>query len=93
MTQHRDNWVAARDMVRSRAWREGYESFRRGDDPAFGAHGRRSLAYEYGRLSAAYLRARGAQLPMVSTMRPVNEHYLPQFVDALMHIADLGEAG
>ncbi len=87
MTQRRNNWVSARDMIRSRAWREGYESFRLGKPPEFGAHGRKSLAYEYGRLSAAFIRSKGQQLPRVSATRPLNEHYVPQLVRALSQVA------
>lgn len=83
MTQVRDHWVTAEDMVRSRAWRQGYESFRLGDAPEFDGRGRKSLAYEYGRLTAAYLQGRGQHLRRVSPARPLNEHYVPDLAVAL----------
>ena len=74
-------------MVRSRAWRQGYESFRLGQPPEFIGRGTKSLAYEYGRLTAAFLSGQGQRLRRVSTTRPINEHYVPQFADALMQCA------
>ena len=84
MTQLKDHWVKAEDMVRSRAWRQGYESFRLGEPPDFAGHRSKSLAYEYGRLCAAYLQGEGEQLLRVSTTRPINEHYVPQLAEALL---------
>ena len=75
-------------MVRSRAWREGYESFRRGKDPAFIGPRSKSLAYEYGRLTAAYLAGRGQRLDRVPTTRPLYNAYLPQLTDALLRCVD-----
>ncbi len=91
MTQLRDHWVTAEDMVRSRAWREGYESFRLGEPPVFAGRGRKSLAYEYGRQVAAYLKGRDNRLVRVSTTRPVNEHYIPALTDALTQLVGSSE--
>ncbi len=78
-------------MVRSRSWREGYESYRLGQTPDYGAYRRQALAYEYGRLVAAFLHGRNGRLVRVQTTRPVNEHYVPAFVDVLTQV--LGEDG
>lgn len=89
MPQLKDHQVTAVAMVRSRAWRQGYESFRLGQPPEFTGRRNKSLAYEYGRLTAAYLRGRGEQLRRVSTTRPINEHYVPQLAEALVRcVAD-----
>lgn len=84
MAQLVNNWVTARDMVRSRAWRTGYESFRLGRAPEFTGRRSKVLAYEYGRLTAAYLKGQGAQLRRMSPDRPVNEHYVPAMAQALL---------
>ena len=89
MMQARDHFVTAKDMVRSHAWRAGYESFRRGEPPEYQGRGSKSLAYEYGRLTAAYLQGQGQQLIRVSTTRPIIEHYVPEFADALLRCVDL----
>ncbi len=86
MTQLRNHWITAQDMVRSRSWREGYESYRLGQPPIYGVYRRKALAYEYGRLVAAFLHGRDGRLVRVQTTRPVNEHYIPIFVDALKQI-------
>ena len=86
MTQLRNHWVKAEDMVRSRAWREGYESFRLGQPPIYAGRGRKSLAYEYGRQVAAFLKGRNKRLVRVSTTRPVNEHYVPTLTNALTQL-------
>lgn len=92
MAQIRNHWVTARDMVRSRAWREGYESFRLGEPPDYAARGPKALAYEYGRLTAACMKGEGQTLRRVSPRRPVNEHYVPALAAALKRSAagDLG---
>lgn len=87
MVQLRNHWVTARDMVRSRAWREGYESFRRGAPPDYGARGPKALAYEYGRLTAASMQGEGQRLRLVSARRPVNAHDLPALAQALKRAA------
>ncbi len=74
-------------MVRSRAWRQGYESYRKGEAPDFAGRGRRALAYEYGRLTAALLSSEGQSLHRVSAARPVNPHHLPGLVRALRRAA------
>ena len=84
MAQLRDNWITAQDMVRSRAWREGYESFRLGDPLDYAGPRSKTLAYEYGRLTAAYLQSQGARLRRVPAHRPLNEHYLPELAEALL---------
>ena len=86
MTQVFNHWVSAEDMVRSRIWREGYESYRLGQKPIYGGYGRKALAYEYGRLVAAHLRGRGHRLIRVQTTRPMYEPYVPVFVDALEQV-------
>jgi len=91
MTQLLNHWVTAEDMVRSRTWREGYESFRLGQPPVFGTHGSKSLAYEYGRLAAAFLRGQDQHLVRVSTTRPINEHYVRQLADALTQLTGINE--
>ena len=88
MTQLRDNWIGAQDMVRSRAWREGYESYRRGEPPGFSGRRSQVLAYEYGRLTAAFLKGEGEQLLRVSPYRPVNRHYVPYLAAALTRCAN-----
>lgn len=84
MTQTQDNWVTAQNMVRSRAWRYGYEDFRLGAPFAFSGHRSKALAYEYGRLTAAFLRSRGERLMRLSTKRPLATIYVPQLAKALM---------
>lgn len=91
MPQLRDHWVTAEDMVRSRAWRAGYESYRLGQPPEFTGRRSQSLAYEYGRLAAAYLQAEGQQLLRVSTTRPINEHYVPQLAEALVRCLETSD--
>ncbi len=86
MPQRKNHWITPEDMLRSRAWREGYESYLKGRPPAFGSHGSKSLAYEYGRHVAAYLRARDGTLPYVSTRRPVHAHHLPLLAAALAEV-------
>lgn len=83
MPQLIDNWISPEEMVRSRAWREGYESFRRGEPPVFSGRGAKSLAYEYGRQTAAYLRGRGERLLPVPTTRPLYSPYVPPLAAAL----------
>lgn len=90
MPQLQNNWVTEEAMVRSRAWRTGYESFRLGQPPEYAGHGSGALAYEYGRLTAAYLRGQGLQLRRLPTSRPVNDHYVPQLAKALSRCAALG---
>ena len=84
MSQHRDNWITARDMVRSRAWRHGYEDFRRGAALDYAGHRSKTLAYEYGRLTAAYLQSEGHRLVRVSPTRPINEAYVRALTSALL---------
>ncbi len=84
MTQHASHWITAKDMVRSRAWRQGYESFRKGEPPAYDGRRSKCLAYEYGRLTAAHLTSQGVQLVRVSPLRPVNEAYVPDLARALL---------
>ncbi|MEO3413278.1 hypothetical protein AAFO92_01340 [Roseovarius sp. CAU 1744] len=84
MPQHRSNWITAQDMVRSRAWRYGYEDFRLGAPLHFAGHRNKALAYEYGRLTAAFLKSQGRQLTRISTTRPLNEAYVPDLTHALM---------
>lgn len=88
MTQLRNHWVTPEEMVRSRAWREGYESFRLRQAPEFGSHGNKSLAYEYGRLVAAFIRGQGHHLVRVQTQRPMYENLVPRFVKALEQVLD-----
>lgn len=76
MAQLRDHWVDAEHMVRSRAWREGYESYRLGRPHDFSGPKSRALAYEYGRFTAAWLKAKGAHLPRITPMRPMNDAYV-----------------
>jgi len=90
MPQLQDHWVTEKAMVRSRAWRMGYESFRLGQPPDYSGPGSGALAYEYGRLTAAYLSGQGLRLRRLSVARPVNEHYVPQLADALKRCAALG---
>ena len=87
MVQLRNHWVTAHDMVRSRAWREGFDSYRRGAPPDYGARGPKALAYEYGRLTAAYLEGQGLRLRPVSARRPVNPHDVPALAEALRRAA------
>jgi hypothetical protein len=70
MTQIADTIVSAEAMVRSRAWREGYESFRLRLPPDYAHRGRHTLAYEYGRQTAAWLKGRDEPLPRVPANRP-----------------------
>lgn len=87
MAQLINNWVDARRMVCSRAWREGYESFRLGAPPEFDGHKSKCLSYEYGRLTAALLRSEGARLLRVSTTRPLYDTYIPYLAEALVRAA------
>ena len=84
MTQFRDNWITAQEMVRSRAWRYGYEDFRLGAPLDFSGHRSKALAYEYGRLTAAFLKSEGRQLIRISTTRPISETLVPELVEALI---------
>ncbi|WWR46497.1 hypothetical protein RZ517_17295 [Roseovarius sp. S88] len=86
MVQIQSMQVTAKDMVRSRVWREGYESYRRGQPPVFGEHGHKTLAYEYGRLVAAYLCGKGHRLVHVQTTRPLYEPHAEVFAQALEEI-------
>lgn len=70
-------------MIRSRAWRQGYESFRLGKEPEYLGPRAKALAYEYGRLTAAYLQGQGIQLKRVTPTRPVNDAYVPHLAAAL----------
>ncbi|MEM7732368.1 MAG: hypothetical protein AAF280_06230 [Pseudomonadota bacterium] len=70
-------------MIRSRAWRMGYESFRLGQPPDYLGPRAKSLAYEYGRLTAAYLKGEGVRLKRVTPTRPVNDAYVPGLTAAL----------
>ena len=83
MAQLRNHWIEAQDMVRSRAWRQGFEAFRRGEPLDYAGPRTKSLAYEYRRLTAAYLTGQGRQLRWVTSTRPVNEHYVPELAAAL----------
>lgn len=87
MSQLTNRWVRAEDMVRSRAWREGFESLRLGQVPEFMGRGSRALAYEYGRQTAAMLLGEGARLPLVSARRPVVEAHVPRLAAALCRVA------
>lgn len=84
MAQFRNNWITAQDMVRSRAWRYGYEDFRLGAPLDFTGHRSKALAYEYGRLTAASLKSQGQQLLRISTTRPISEVYVPDLTHALI---------
>jgi hypothetical protein len=70
-------------MVRSRAWRLGYESFRLGHEPDYLGPRAKALAYEYGRLTAAYMQGQGVHLKRVTPTRPVNDAYVPDLARAL----------
>jgi len=87
MSQTQDRWVQARAMVRSRAWRAGYASARRGEDAQFMDRGTKALAYEYGRLTAAWLRGEGQLLPWVSERRPLPDYLVRYMAEALMDCA------
>lgn len=84
MPQIIDNLVSPQDMVRSRSWRVGYESYRRGKDPEFDGHRSKCLAYEYGRLTAAWLRSEGQQLLQIPVNRPLYDPYIPHLAEALL---------
>jgi len=92
MPQVHNNWITAQDMVRSRAWRYGYEDFRLGAPLDFAGHRSKALAYEYGRLTAAYLKSRGKQLIRISTTRPISETYVPGLAEALVQCSKLNAA-
>lgn len=92
MPQVANNWITAQDMVRSRAWRHGYEDFRRGAPLDYSGHRSKALAYEYGRLTAAYLRSRGWQLIRISTTRPISDVYVPDLAAALVECSKLQAA-
>jgi len=87
MTQVKHKLIEAEAMVRSYAWREGYASARRGDPPDFVHRGRRTLSYEYGRLTAAYLRGQGREVPWIMSHRPLPERLVPYFAEALLECA------
>ncbi|MEO1138728.1 MAG: hypothetical protein AAFW87_04650 [Pseudomonadota bacterium] len=84
MPQHASNWIRAQDMVRSRTWRQGYESFRLGEPPKFDGHKSKCLSYEYGRLTAALLSSEGERLLQVPTTRPLYDTYVPYLAEALL---------
>ena len=83
MTQLRETTVTPEAMVRSRAWRLGYESYRLKEEPSFVGRGDKTLAYEYGRLTAAYLQGKGEFLNRLPVARPLPEHLVPRYADAL----------
>jgi hypothetical protein len=87
MSQVKDRLVTAETMVRSRAWREGYASCRRGDDADFMHRGTKALSYEYGRLTAAYLKGEGQPVPWGSERRPLPDRLAPYFARALIECA------
>ncbi len=91
MSQLHSRWVTAEDMIRSRAWRAGFESYRLGEPPRFTGQGAKSLAYEYGRQTAAYLRGQGDALPRITAARPVPDHHLPRLATALLACARAGD--
>ncbi len=91
MTQLSDHWVTAEAMVRSGAWRQGFEDFRMGRPPRFEGRGAKALAYEYGRLTAAHLCGQGRPLPRIAATRAVPAHHLPDLVRALMDCAAMGD--
>ena len=99
MSQLRNRWITAEDMVRSRAWRRGYHDFRRGEPPDFDARGSQALAYEYGRQTAAYLTGQGCDLPRVTPHWPINDRHAEMLACALLRCvtrreaADLSETG
>ncbi|MEL7252561.1 MAG: hypothetical protein AAGL23_00195 [Pseudomonadota bacterium] len=83
MAQLYSYWVRPEDMIRSRAWRMGYESYRLGEAPDYLGPRAKALAYEYGRLTAAYLKGEGVRLKRVTPTRPVNDAYVPDLAAAL----------
>lgn len=83
MSQHRSNWIGAQDMVRLRAWRYGYEAFRLGLPLEYSGRRSKALAYEYGRLTAAFLKSQGRPLLRISTTRPISEVYVKDLAKAL----------
>ncbi len=87
MAQLYSYWVRPEDMVRSKAWRLGYESFRLGKPPDYLGPRAKALAYEYGRLTAAYLQGQGHHLRRVTPTRPVNEAYVLDLAAALENAA------
>ena len=87
MSQVKDRLVTAEAMVRSRAWREGYASCCRGEGAEFMERGTKALSYEYGRLTAAYLKGEGQPVPWVSERRPLPDRLTPYFARALMECA------
>lgn len=89
MAQLRDRWIAAQDMVRSRAWREGYESFRLGKALDFAGPKSKTLAYEYGRFTAACLTGEGARLPRITPSRPINEAYVGPMAAAMLRALEV----
>src|SRR6056297_151550 len=93
MSQTQDRWVQARAMVRSRAWRAGYASARRGEDAQFMERGTKALAYEYGRLTAAWLRGEGQLLPWVSERRPLPDYLVRYMAEALMDCVTASATG
>jgi hypothetical protein len=88
MSQLASHWITAEDMVRSRAWRMGYESARRGLPPDFMCHGRQALAYEYGRLTAAFLLGEGKALPRLPLNRPIDSFRTRPLALALMCVTE-----
>ena len=84
MVQIPSHLVDAEAMVRSRAWREGYASVRRGENARFIDRGTKALAYEYGRLTAAHLKGRGAPLPWIAERRPLPDRHLDYLAGALL---------
>lgn len=87
MPQVNDTRIPPEAMVRSRAWRMGYESCRLGQPPEFIPRGDKTLAYEYGRLTAAFLKGEEAPLPRVPVARPTREDLVPRLARALMSVA------
>lgn len=87
MSQVRDRRVLATEMVRSRAWRAGYAACRRGENARFLERGSKALAYEYGRLTAAWLIGEGRGLPWISERRPLPERLVHDMAAALLDCA------
>jgi len=43
----------------------------------------KALAYEYGRLTAAYLKGKGRPVPWISDHRPLPDYHVPYLASAL----------
>jgi len=84
-TQVKTKKTTLRSVVKSRAFRDGIEHYRKGKAPAFDAFGEdtnEAWAYERGRLFAAWARSRGEAIPRAFVNRKLSWQFVDMAHDA-----------